>query len=380
MIKTNHENHNTSGGQASKTPARRKPGAKSHSPVSGEGALSEKFAGFELSLVLSGGSALGAYHLGACEVLLGAGLNPLWLVGTSIGAITAAILAGNEPSERIERLRSFWTIAQQPDLAPMWGIPRPLRARYNNQHAWAALLMGRPGMFSRRFPGELSLLPGMPSDSAIMDHRPMAGTLNALIDFDRLNDGDMRVSVVTLDMESGEEVWFDNAEDRITAEHLLACTAMAPLFPPVNIGGRLLCDAGFANNLPIDRVFRDLPAKDQLCIAVDLFCAEHGQPHTLDETVARVQDLVFSGQASRSAAALLRERGLLRQLDAESPSSILAHLAYRPPGTQRALKALDFSQRSLGERVRQGSEDMERMLNRVREAPHDSPLCYIRQE
>lgn len=89
--------------------------------------------------------------------------------------------------------------------------------------------------------------------------RPMAATLNALIDFGRLNDGDKRVSFVAIDMEAGEEVWFDNTEMRITVEHLLACTALAPLFPPVEIDGRLLCDAGIANNLPFDRMFRDVP-------------------------------------------------------------------------------------------------------------------------
>lgn len=339
--------------------------------------MPESLADFELSLVLGGGNALGAYHLGACDVLLGAGWEPQWLVGASIGAVTAAILAGNEPSQRIERLKSFWELAQQADLAPMWSIPEPLRARYNNDYALAALMFGRPGLFGRRFPGEFSLLPGMPPDRSIMDHRLMANTLDALIDFDRLNDGDRHVSFVAIDMEVGDEVWFDNREIRITSEHLLACTALAPLFPPVEIDGRLLCDAGLANNLPFDRVFRDVPVTNQLCIAVDLFCASHGRPDTLDETVARVQDLVFAMQARRSAAAVGRERDFLRKHDPDSPSSILAHLAYHPPGTQRTLKALDFSARTLRERAQKGEEDMGRMLHRIRDAPRDQPTCYL---
>lgn len=136
---------------------------------------------FEVSLVLSGGTALGAYHLGACENLLEAGMQPQWLVSASIGAVTAAILAGNDPSQRLEQLHGFWDLAQQPDLAPMWGIPEGPRARYNNDHAFAALMFGRPGLFNRRFPGELSLLPGMPSDRFIMDHGPMASTLDAIL-------------------------------------------------------------------------------------------------------------------------------------------------------------------------------------------------------
>lgn len=335
------------------------------------------FGDFQISLVLSGGNALGAYHLGACERLLGAGLEPGWLVGASIGAVTAAIIAGNTPSRRLERLRSFWDLSQQPDLVPWWATSEPLRARYNNDHALATLLFGRPGLFSRHFPGELSLLPGMPSDRSIMDHRPMGKTLNALIDFDLLNDGDKRVSFVAVDLEDGQEVWFDNRDIRITAEHLLACTAMAPLFPPIDIEGRLLGDAGLVNNLPFDRVFRNDPAGNQLCVAVDLFCASHGRPDTLDETVARVQDILFAAQGRRSVAALRRERDLLRKHDPASHSSILAHLAYRPPGTQRALKGLDFSARSLRERIAQGAEDMERMLERIDSAPRDQPVCYL---
>ncbi|WP_291094988.1 patatin-like phospholipase family protein [Hoeflea sp.] len=329
---------------------------------------------------MSGGNALGADHLGACEVLLGAGWEPEWLVGASIGAVTAAILAGSKPSDRLDRLKSFWKLAEQADVAPMFTIPEPFRARYNNEHALAALIFGRPGLFGRRLPGELSLLPGMPSDRSIMDHRPMARTLDALIDFDRLNHGDTRVSFVTIDLEAGEEVWFDNRETRFTSEHLLACTALAPLFPPVEIEGRLLCDAGLANNLPFDRVFRDTPTANQLCIAVDLFSASHVRPDSLDQTVAHVQDLAVAMQARRSANGVSRARDLLRKHDPDSPSSILAHLAYRPPGTQRALKALDFSARSLGERTQQEAEDMGRMLQRNREAPRDQPFCYLGAE
>jgi NTE family protein len=333
--------------------------------------------GLELSLVLGGGNALGAYHLGACEALLGAGWEPEWLVGTSIGAVAAAILGGNPPERRLERLRAFWDQARQADLAPFWSVPAALRARYNNDHAVAALVFGRRGLFGRRFPGALSLLPGMPPDRAIRDHTPLARTLERLIDFERLNGCGKRVSFVAIDMEAGEEVWFDNGKTTITAGHLLACTAFAPLFPPVEIDGRLLCDAGFANNLPFDRVFRDRPATGQLCIAVDLYCATHGRPTTLDETVARVQDLGFAMQARRSAAALCREWDLLRAQDPGWPSSILAHLAYRAPGSQRTLKPLDFSARSLRERAEAGAADMSVMLRRIADATLDDALVYL---
>lgn len=261
---------------------------------------------FEISLVLGGGSALGAYHLGACESLFASGISPTWYLGTSIGAVTAALLVGNSPERRLEQLRAFWEQASQigvPSFFHLWG---GRRARYNNDFALGALAFGRPGLFGKRFPGVLSLLPGMPSDLAIRDHAPMARTLERLIDFDQLNAAPERLSIVTIDMGSGEEVWFDNRCDRIAPEHLLACTALAPLFPPVEIEGRLLCDAGFGNNLPFDHVLREPAARDALCIAVDLYPLGHGRPETLDQTVARVQDLSFASQSRRSVEAWKR--------------------------------------------------------------------------
>jgi NTE family protein len=333
---------------------------------------------FETALVLGGGNALGAYHLGACEGFFAAGLRPNWLVGTSIGAVTVAILAGNPPERRLERLRTFWREATQGSYGLFVGhIPEPLRSRFNNGSALLAMLLGRPGLFGRRFPGLLSILPFMPPDLALRDHRPLRATLERLVDFDRLNSAPERVSINAIDMVTGNEIWFDNRDTGIEPDHLLASTALAPLFPPIEIGGRLLCDAGFGNNLPFDRVFREEPHRDLLCVAVDVYHLGHGRPRTLDETIARVQDLGFAFQSHRALAGLVRERSLLRRLDPESPSAILAYLAYRAPGHQRALKPLDFSRASLDERVEQGRADAASMLARIAEAPRDAPLAHL---
>ena len=334
--------------------------------------------GFDTALVLGGGNALGAYHLGACETLLDAGVTPSWYLGTSIGAVAAALLVGNPPETRLDRLGTFWEEAAQAGRPPAsrW-FPEEIRARLNNDHALSALLFGRPGLFGARFPGPWSLLPFMPPDRALRDQRPLARTLARLIDFERLNAAGERLSIITIDMESGEEVWFDNWTHEIGPEHLLAATALAPLFAPVEIGGRLLCDAGLGNNLPLGRAFREGAARDLLCIAVDLYSLSHGRPSSLDETVARVQDLAFAIQSSSAVAALTRERALMRRLDPDGPSAILAHLAYRAPGHQRALKPLDYSRASLAERRRQGRADMTAMLARVATAPRTEALVYL---
>jgi len=333
---------------------------------------------FDTALVLGGGNALGAYHLGVSETLYEAGIEPSWYLGTSIGAVAAALLVGNPSETRLVRLRSFWEQAAQAGrpFGSRW-LPEEVRALLNNDHALSALLFGRPGLFGTRFPGLLSLLPFMPSDRALRDQSPLARTLARLIDFERLNNTELRLSIVTLDMESGEEVWFDNWRHEIRPEHLLAATAFAPLFAPVEIDGRLLCDAGFGNNLPVGRAFREGAAHDFLCIAVDLYSLSHGRPSSLDETVARIQDLVFATQSNSAIAALMRERDLMRRLDPDGPSAILAHLSYRAPGHQRSLKPLDYSRESLEERIIQGRLDMTAMLARLRSAPRTEPLAYL---
>jgi NTE family protein len=324
-----------------------------------------------LSLVLSGGNALGAYHLGACRVLLGSGREPDWVVGASIGAVTGAILVGNPPETRLDRLAAFWRQAAQPQpWHPMRAIPEAFRARINNVYAAAALGLGRPGLFSQRLPGLLSLLPWVPADHAAEDHHLLAATLARLIDFDRLNAAEQRFSIVALDVETGEEIWFDTPQDRIEVEHLLASTALMPLFPPVEIGGRLLCDPGLANNLPLDRVFRDPLTADHLCIAIDLYDLGHDQPRTLDQSAARAQDLIFASQSRRTIESVERLVQAWSGAEHAGPAVTIAQLAFRAPGHQRTLKPLDFSPASLDERIRQGAIDMEAMLRRLeRDAP-----------
>jgi NTE family protein len=152
------------------------------------------------------------------------------------------------------------------------------------------------------------------------------------------------------------------------------------MFPPIEIDGRLLCDPGFANNVPFDRAFAQHADTPHTCIAVDLFSLDHGRPNTIDQTIARVQDLTFASQTHRAIRALTRERELLRSGDAGAPPAILAHLAFRAPGYQRGLKALDYSRSSIEERIAQGHADMDKLLPRLAMAPRDQALAYLPPE
>jgi NTE family protein len=272
----------------------------------------------------------------------------------------------------------LWRQAAQPEVWPAEGLGKGGRERSNALHAVAALTLGRPGLFRARYPGLWSILPWMPKDRALLDHRPLADTLERLVDFDRLNGGEIRFALIAVDLETGEEVWFDNREHRIGPEHLLATSALAPLFPPVEIGGRLLTDPGYVNNLPIDRLFAQPLAGDLLAFAVELCSLRHGRPHGLDAVVNRTQDILFASHARRSVDFLRREQALRRQLDPKSPSATFVHLAYRAPEYEIAAKALDFSRASISDRMATGQLDMERALALLAEqTPTREPFLHL---
>jgi NTE family protein len=313
----------------------------------------------DTALVLAGGNALGAYHAGAYEALHEQDILPGWVVGASIGAVTAAIIVGNAPEERIAKLRQFWNETTQHTGPSITGLLKP-RQYYNALHALLTLARGRPNIFRHRFPGLWSALPWMPNDVALFDHSPLLSTLNRLVDFDRLNRGDTRLTIACVDVASGEEVYFDTARQRVRPEHILASTAILPAFSPVEVDGRLLCDAGFTNNLPLDPLFATEPERDLLCIALDLFSLQAPRPASLDAVLERANDLIFASAGRRAIAGLQREYALRQQLNPDGPAVTLLHLVYKAGPDQLAAKSFDFSPSSIRDRWAAGSRDMTR--------------------
>lgn len=335
-------------------------------------------------LVLGGGNALGSYLAGAYEHLQQRAIEPRWIVGASIGAVTGAIIAGNAPEDRVPRLREFW---EQAKIHSGFALHRgsSLRHAYNEAHTALAFLIGRPGLFGHRFPGLLSMLPWMPSDIALYDHKPLRQTLERLIDFERLNRGDIRFTAGCVDLESGEEVFFDTTRDEIAPEHLLASTAITPVFPPVEIDGRLLSDPGFTNNLPIDVALATPPQEDTFCIAVELFSLKASRPASLDASAERANDLILASSTRRAIESLKREYALHERIEPDGSSVTLLHLAYQSGSDERAGKSFDYSPASLQDRWAAGLRDMglalaqlesshpeEKRLNVVRLDPNDA--------
>ncbi|KAB1073473.1 patatin-like phospholipase family protein [Methylobacterium planeticum] len=310
----------------------------------------------DLAMIFAGGNAVGAYHSGAYEALHHQGLRPGWVVGASIGAVTAAIIAGNAPEDRVDKLRTFWDEATQGTGPSPSALLKP-RQVYNGLHALLALAWGRPNIFRHRLPGLWSALPWVPNDVALFDNAPLLQTLNRLVDFERLNRGDTRLTVCCVDIETGEEVYFDTSREVVRPEHILASTAILPAFPPVELDGRVLCDAGYTNNLPLDPVFAAEPPRDLLCIASDLFSLRAPRPASLDAVLERANDLIFASAPRRAISGLRREYDLRQRLDPNGPTVTLLHLIYQAGADELAAKSFDFSPSSIRDRWAAGGRD-----------------------
>lgn len=342
------------------------------------------------AIVFAGGIALGAYEGGAYAALQAdGGFQPDWVLGSSIGAVTAAIIAGNAPEHRIARLRQFWQTATtdpMPVTSLWFGIPDAgaWRQAYNQASVVETLFFGRPGIFRPRLSGGPRL--GVNDVSALYDLAPLRAQVAELIDFDRLNRGGVRLSLVATDVVSGERVVFDTGRDmQVGPEHVVASCALLPLFAPVEIEGRLLGDGGLASNAPLDLVLDDPAFEGSRCFVIDLFAPEGSRPHTLGASLSRAGDLAFGNQSRRLWEGQEREqrlRAVIGRLGARLPPELRAdpgiaamlaegrrrpvemhHLSYRAGLDEAGVgKVFDFSRATFADRWRAGEEAMQAVL------------------
>ena len=350
----------------------------------------------DAALVLAGGIALGAFEGGAYTALDEAGLaaSLQCVAGSSIGAVTAAIIAGNAPQDRVARLHRFWEEASSDPtpLTSFWfGQPQDgsWRQAYNQASVLQTLLLGRAGLFRPRLhPGPRA---GADDVSALFDLAPLHANLMSLVDFDRLNSGEMRVAIVATDVLSGERMVFDTAHGTvIRPEHVLASCALLPLFAPIEVEGRLLADGGLASNAPLDTVLSDPASRDMRCFVVDLFAREGSRPHTLAASASRAGDLAFGNQSSRLLEGQGREdrlRTLIGRLESLLPSDLrrqpeiaailaearpapsdIVYVSYRAGLDEAGLgKPFDFSTATIADRWRAGQQQMRSALQTLAE-------------
>ncbi len=336
-------------------------------------------------LVLQGGGALGAYQAGVFEALQAAGVEPQWLAGISIGAINAALIAGNPPELRVDRLREFWELASggpQFDLGLDRGAGRALASRVN---AANALLFGVAGFFTPRFPPPQLQPAGSPAALSYYDTAPLKATLERLVDFDRINRGPVRFSVGAVNIRTGNFAYFDNAREAIRAEHVMASGALPPGLPPVEIAGEYYWDGGLVSNTPLEYVLDEETREDLLVFQVDLFPARGPMPRTLAEADERVMDIRFSSRTRLNTDQMLRIRKgkmlarrvldslpqdladtaaarELRELTVDNAVSVV-QLIYRRKAYETSAKDYEFSRATMREHWASGVRAVRRSLD-----------------
>ena len=298
-----------------------------------------------IALVLQGGGALGAYQAGVMEGLATAGIEPDWVAGISIGAINAALIAGNEPGDRVAKLHEFWDTVSRPAAYPdamafMDAIVEPVddwrRQIWNGWNAWRALTEGQRGFFTPR-PATAFVGPQPPNAASFYDTAPLQATLERLVDFDRINAGVTRLTVSAVNVENGNFEVFDNRHGRwrkrIRAEHIMASGALPPGFPAIGIEepGPLEAsrasgaprpvhyywDGGLVSNTPLSQVLDDLPRRDTLAFQIDLWSARGKVPTNVIDAQERVKDIQFSSRTraiTNTQAQEQRQRRMLREL------------------------------------------------------------------
>src|SRR6185312_16580872 len=336
-------------------------------------------------LVLQGGGALGSYQAGAYQALCGQGFEPEWVAGISIGAVNAAIIAGNDGPTRVKRLKEFWEMVSAPVPWKPIGKSDHSRELFNSTSAALIATFGVPGFFVPRVPPAPMWPPGSPQAESYYDTAPLKKTLERLVDFDRINDLKTRLSVGAVGVESGNFKYFDNYEfkklgKQIGPEHIMASGALPPGFPSVVIDGEHYWDGGIASNTPLDFVLDTETGRDLLIFQVDLFSARGPLPVSLLEAAEREKDIRFSSRTRMNTdknREIHNARKALRDLIGKLPDELkddpsleilrkaakentitVVHLIYRSKNYESSSKDYDFSRVGMVEHWGAGERDV----------------------
>src|SRR5262252_2808571 len=342
-----------------------------------------------IALVLQGGGALGAYQGGVYQALAEADLHPDWVAGISIGAINSALIVGNPPEKRVERLREFWETVSTSAV----GIPYYPWIKLQDEFAHAivnqlrsigTLLFGAPGFFKARLPPPFLHTSLSPEAMSYYDIAPLKTTLQRLVDFDLINAGATRFGVGAVNIRSGNFVYFDNATHQIGPEHVMASGPLPSGFPATEIEGEFYWDGGLVSNTPLQWVLDSSPRQDTLAFQVDLWSARGELPRNLMEIELRQKEIRFSSrtraatnqfkrmQMARRAGAKLLEKlpkdllqtpeGEMLAKQADEKVYNLIQLIYQAKNYEGCSKDFEFSRRTMEEHWKSGYSDAVRTL------------------
>jgi NTE family protein len=304
-----------------------------------------------IGMVFGGGLGLAAYHAGVYQAFSEGDCPLHWVAGSSAGAVTAALIAGNRSADRIDRLRKFWNVSGVVARAP-----DPGRHLFGWMGAIRSRLVGSEGHFHPRVPA-ISLF----EFKSLYDLAPMREQLVRLIDFGRLNSGEIRVCIAATDIETGEPVIFDSQNEPLQIEHLMASSGFLPEFAPVEISGRLLGDGGLSLNAPFEPFLSSATDESLLLYVVDLYARDGARPQSLEAAAERKNDLLFGNQTVIRLKYFAQLRTLQKQIERKSECSgdRIVLLGYRPgmeePGPE---KSFELSSSAISQRWNAGLLDM----------------------
>ncbi len=337
-----------------------------------------------VALVLQGGGALGSFQAGVYEALAASAIGIDWVAGISIGAVNAALIAGNPPERRVERLAACWDrLTSALPSVPLF----PGRRMRELVQEWSAAMVagfGVPGFFHPRPLPPALAAPGTPAALSFYDSSQLAATLDAFVDWELLNHGPIRVSVGAVDIASGNFRYFDSASERLDARHIMASGALPPGLPPIEIDGRLWWDGGLVSNTPLSHVL-DNQTDDLLVFQVDLFPSEAAPPRTIMDVMAREKEIRFSSRTRLVTDGLIarrREREAIRKVLAKLPEALkddadvvalaglarehavnVVHLIYRASAWEGGTRDYEFSARARAEHWAAGKAAVEASID-----------------
>ncbi len=330
-----------------------------------------------VAYVLQGGGSLGAYQFGVVKGLLEAGYEPDWIAATSIGAIQAAIIVGNPPEKRIEKLRQFWERVAPSTMFDFLGEASSTMDLYNKIGASRALLFGQPDFFSPRWISGMMPIWGDPGSLSYYDTAPLRNTLLELIDFDLLNSCPIRLSLGSVQISTGHLIYFNNINYRIEVDHILASAALPPGFPAIKIDGEFYWDGGVHSNSPLEGILEAIPAENTLCLLIDCFGGPSHIPATMNEIEERMKDISYGTHAQRTIYNYLQRQKMrnsmleLKKILTEEQKKqyaellnigmphhcTLVHVMYSARIVKAASKDYNFGQVIINKRIENGYED-----------------------
>ena len=341
-----------------------------------------------VALVLQGGGALGAYQAGVYQAMHEARLEPDWLSGVSIGAVNSAIIAGNPPDLRLPQLRAFWERITDRKIWPFTPDGDIFRKARNATSSLMTMVQGQPGFFSPRYVNPWLSFTGAQSATSYYDNMPLRDTLSDLVDFSLINDRSTRFSVGAVNVLTGNFVYFDNAIEEITPEHIMASGALPPALPMIKIGTDHYWDGGIVSNTPLQYLLDQDDDLNTLVFQVDLFSARGMLPRDIQDVLARHKDIMYSSRTRYNTdvfrsihnwkvalyQALIRipeenltdeDRELKEKLSRLPDVSIL-QIIYQQKAYEGHAKDYEFSGTSMREHWQSGYEDTKRTLKHQR--------------